>query len=55
MFKIDDLPHRYVLTASGLGHPDWGLVFDRVGLLLSLAALMAWLAARAYRTYQRSL
>jgi len=35
--------------------PDWGLVFGRVGLLAALALLMGWLAARAYRSYQRSL
>ena len=35
--------------------PDWGLVFGRVGLLAALALLMGWLAARAYRAYQRSL
>ncbi|WP_433375758.1 ABC transporter permease [Actinoplanes sp. CA-142083] len=35
--------------------PDWGLVLNRVALLTALALLMAWLAARAYRTHQRSL
>jgi len=35
--------------------PDWGLVLNRVALLAALAALMAWLAARAYRAHQRSL
>jgi ABC-2 type transport system permease protein len=35
--------------------PDWGLVGERVGLLAALAVLMGWLAARAYRAYQRSL
>jgi len=35
--------------------PDWGLVTSRVALLTALALLMAWLAARAYRTHQRSL
>jgi ABC-2 type transport system permease protein len=35
--------------------PDWGLVLDRSALLLGLAVVMAWLAARAYRVHQRSL
>ncbi|MEV4702291.1 ABC transporter permease [Actinoplanes sp. NPDC049316] len=35
--------------------PDWGLVSGRIGLLLALAAVMAWLSARAYRVYQRSI
>ncbi|GIH16714.1 ABC transporter permease [Rugosimonospora africana] len=35
--------------------PDWGFVFERVALLAVLAIVMAWLAARAYRVYQRSL
>ena len=35
--------------------PDWGIVFDRMALLSALAILMAWLTARAYRFYQRSL
>ena len=34
--------------------PDWGLVAGRVGLLVGLAAVMAVLAGRAFRTYQRS-
>jgi ABC-2 type transport system permease protein len=39
-----------VLTAS----PDWGLVGRDLGLLLALMLVMAWLATRAFRTYQRS-
>jgi ABC-2 type transport system permease protein len=35
--------------------PDWGVVFERAGLLAALAAVMAWLAVRAYRVHQRSL
>ena len=35
--------------------PDWSIVLDRLALLTALALLMAWLAARAYRTHQRSL
>jgi ABC-2 type transport system permease protein len=35
--------------------PDWGLVLDRGALLLALTVVMGWLAARAYRVYQRSL
>ena len=38
-----------------LANPDWGQVWSRLGLLLGLAALMAWLATRAFGSYQRSL
>jgi len=38
-----------------LANPDWGEVWSRLGLLLGLAALMAWLATRAFGSYQRSL
>lgn len=41
---------RAALTAE----PDWGLVLGRTGALLALAVVMAWLATRAFRTYQRS-
>ena len=34
---------------------DWGLVWSRLGLLVALAAVMAWLATRAFGSYQRSL
>ncbi|GAA2758037.1 ABC transporter permease [Actinopolymorpha rutila] len=34
--------------------PDWGLVSGRLGLLVALVAAMGWLAARAFRSYQRS-
>jgi ABC-2 type transport system permease protein len=34
---------------------DWGAVWPRLGLLAGLALVMAWLATRAFRTYQRSL
>jgi ABC-2 type transport system permease protein len=34
---------------------DWGAVWPRLGLLLALAATMAWLATRAFGSYQRSL
>ncbi|MEU3273000.1 ABC transporter permease [Saccharomonospora sp. NPDC006951] len=34
--------------------PDWAAVFGRVGLLAALAAVMALLATRAFRAYQRS-
>jgi ABC-2 type transport system permease protein len=33
---------------------DWGAVWPRLGLLAALAGVMAWLATRAFRTYQRS-
>lgn len=42
---------REALRAS----TDWGVVLPRLGLLLALAVLMAWLATRAFRSYQRSL
>jgi ABC-2 type transport system permease protein len=34
---------------------DWAAVWTRLGLLGALALVMAWLATRAFRTYQRSL
>jgi ABC-2 type transport system permease protein len=34
---------------------DWGAVGSRLGLLTALAVLMAWLATRAFGSYQRSL
>ena len=34
---------------------DWPVVTGRLGLLAALALVMAWLATRAFRTYQRSL
>ena len=34
---------------------DWGAVWSRLGLLTALAAVMAWLATRAFGAYQRSL
>jgi len=34
---------------------DWSVVVGRLGLLAALALVMAWLATRAFRTYQRSL
>jgi len=34
---------------------DWGVVLPRLGFLLALACVMAWLATRAFRTYQRSI
>jgi ABC-2 type transport system permease protein len=41
---------REVLSAN----PDWGLVGRDLGLLLALMLIMAWLATRAFRAYQRS-
>lgn len=41
---------RQALSSS----PDWGAVWPRLGLLAALAGVMAWLATRAFRTYQRS-
>jgi ABC-2 type transport system permease protein len=34
--------------------PAWGAVWPRLGLLMGLAAVMAWLATRAFRSYQRA-
>ncbi len=36
-------------------HTEWGAVWPRLGLLLALAATMAWLATRAFGSYQRSI
>ena len=33
---------------------DWGVVVPRLGLLAALAAVVGWLATRAFRSYQRS-
>jgi len=41
---------RQALSAD----PDWGAVLPRLGALALLAIGMAWLATRAFRTYQRS-
>nr|WP_245347052.1 ABC transporter permease [Arthrobacter stackebrandtii] len=35
--------------------PDWGAVWGPLGLLAALAVVMTWLAARAFRIYQRAL
>jgi ABC-2 type transport system permease protein len=34
---------------------EWGAVWSRLGLLVALAATMAWLATRAFGSYQRSI
>ncbi|QFU87048.1 ABC transporter permease [Amycolatopsis sp. YIM 10] len=41
---------REALTAD----PDWAQVLGHGGLLLALAAVMSWLATRAFRAYQRA-
>jgi ABC-2 type transport system permease protein len=41
---------RQVLSAA----PDWGAVLPRLGWLSVLAVISAWLATRAFRSYQRS-
>ncbi|WP_262850721.1 ABC transporter permease [Mumia quercus] len=41
---------REALSAS----PDWSVVAERLGLLLALGLVLAWLATRAFRAYQRS-
>ena len=38
-----------------LANPDWSVVWSRLGFLFALAAVMAWLATRAFGSYQRSL
>ncbi len=35
--------------------PQWGAVLPRLGLLAALAVVLAWLATRAFGSYQRSL
>jgi ABC-2 type transport system permease protein len=41
---------REALSAT----PDWALIGRELGLLLVLMLIMAWLATRAFRAYQRS-
>jgi ABC-2 type transport system permease protein len=41
--------------AAALGPSDWGLVGERVGLLVVLLLISSFLATRAFRAYQRSL
>jgi ABC-2 type transport system permease protein len=51
-------PVDWATTASRSAlsaHADWGAILPRLGCLAALAAVMAWLATRAFRTYQRSL
>jgi ABC-2 type transport system permease protein len=44
-----------VASRQALSHgTEWSAVWPRLGLLVALAALMAWLATRAFGTYQRS-
>lgn len=42
---------RQALSAS----TEWGAVWPRLGLLVALATVMAWLATRAFGAYQRSM
>lgn len=37
-----------------LGSPDWSAVWPRLGALLVVACLMAWLATRAFGAYQKA-
>jgi ABC-2 type transport system permease protein len=41
--------------AASLGPVDWGLIGERVGLLVVLLLISSFLATRAFRAYQRSL
>lgn len=34
--------------------PDWSTIWGHIGLLAALAVVMAWVATRAFRAYQRS-
>ena len=36
------------------GNPDWGAIWPRLGAITALAIFMAWIATRAFGTYQRS-
>jgi len=51
-------PVAWAVTAarSGLSaHPNWTLIATCVGELLLLSAASAWVASRAFRSYQRSI
>jgi ABC-2 type transport system permease protein len=37
-----------------LGSPEWGAVWPRLGALVLVAGLMAWLATRAFGAYQKA-
>jgi ABC-2 type transport system permease protein len=41
--------------SAAMGHPDWGVVGSRVGLLAALLVVCAAFATRAFGAYQRSL
>jgi ABC-2 type transport system permease protein len=54
--RLNPVDWAVVASREALGDsPDWGAVELRLGLLAALAALMAWLATRAFGAYQRSL
>ena len=36
-------------------NPDWGAIWPRLGAITALAIFMAWIATRAFGTYQRSI
>jgi ABC-2 type transport system permease protein len=51
-------PVNWAVVASRealLASPDWSVVWSRLGFLAAFAAVMAWLATRAFGSYQRSL
>ena len=51
-------PVNWAVAASRealLASPDWSVVWSRLGFLAAFAAVMAWLATRAFGSYQRSL
>jgi ABC-2 type transport system permease protein len=41
--------------SAAMEHTNWGLVAGRVGLLVALLLVSAFLATRAFAKYQRSL
>src|SRR6201991_4885167 len=41
--------------SAAMGSLDWGLVASRVGLLVGLVVICAWVATKAFNVYQRSL
>ena len=50
-------PVDWAATASRAAlsaNTDWGVVWPRLAMLTALALLMAWVATRAFRVYQRS-
>lgn len=54
--KFNPVDWAVVASRQALGgSPDWGIVAGRLGLLAGAAAVMAFVAVRAFRAYQRSI